>query len=52
LCKNTQHLSRDKFKFVPDLPMTETWTDEKLCRRWGITTEEFAYITSRIKEMV
>ena len=52
LRKNSQDVTKDRFKFVPDLPMTETWTDEKLCKRWGITTEEFAYITSRIKEMI
>jgi len=51
LRKNTQHNSADKFKFVPDLPMTEKWTDDKLCKRWKITNEEFAYISSRVKEM-
>jgi site-specific DNA-methyltransferase (adenine-specific) len=49
--KNTQDINPDKFKFVPDLPMTEKWTDEKLCKRWKITKEEFAYISSRVKEM-
>ena len=51
LRKNTQNMTKTTFKFVPDLPMTETWTDEKLCQHWGITSEEFAYITSRIREM-
>jgi len=51
LRKNAQHLSKDRFKFVPDLPMTEKWTDDKLCKRWNISKEEFDYISSRVKEM-
>lgn len=52
LKKNTQHLSKDRFSFVPDLPMNETWTDEKLYARYDIDADEQAFIESMIKEMV
>ena len=52
LKKNTQHLSKDRFSFVPDLPMSERWTDEKLYARYDINADEQAFIESMIKEMV
>lgn len=52
LRKNTQHLTRDRFSFVPKLDMAEAWDDAKLYARYGITAEEAAYIESMIKEMV
>lgn len=51
LKKNTQHVTRDRFTFVPDLPMTETWTDEKLYAHFGITADEQAFIESMIRKM-
>lgn len=51
LRKNTQHLTRDRFSFVPKLDMTEPWDDAKLYKRYGITSDEVAYIESMIKEM-
>lgn len=51
LRKNTQHLSRDRFSFVPQLDMTESWDDAKLYARYGITPDEVAYIESMVKEM-
>ena len=39
------------FSFVPNLPMSETWTDEKLFKRYNLTQEEQNYIKSMIKEM-
>lgn len=52
LKKNTQHLTSDRFSFVPNLPMDQVWTDEKLYARYGITPEEQKFIESMIKEMV
>lgn len=52
LKKNTQHLTADRFSFVPDLPMDQVWTDEKLYERYDITPEEQKFIESMIKEMV
>lgn len=51
LRKNTQHSSAKVFSFVPDLPMDQEWTDEKLNERYGITSDEQEYIKSMVKEM-
>ena len=51
LRKNTQHSSAKVFSFVPDLPMDQEWTDEKLYERYGITPDEQEYIKSMVKEM-
>ena len=52
LKKNTQHLSKDRFSFVPDIEMSEEWTDEKLFKRYGITEKEQEFIKSIVREMV
>lgn len=52
LKKNTQHLSKDRFSFVPDLDMSVEWTDEKLFERYGIDEKEQEFITSIVKEMI
>lgn len=51
LRKNTQHSSAKVFSFVPDLPMNQEWTDEKLFDRYDITPDEQNYIKSMVKEM-
>ena len=51
LLKNTQHLSKGKFKFVPLLDMNQPWTDEKLFKKFGITDSEITFIESLIREM-
>ncbi len=48
-CVVSQDVTRDKFKFVPDLGTYEgCYTDEMLCKKWGITEEEWQYIDSKI----
>jgi site-specific DNA-methyltransferase (adenine-specific) len=47
----TQNLSKGCFSFVPDLPMNEVWTDEKLYKKYGITPEEQKFIESLVKEI-
>lgn len=45
----SQDVLRNKFCFVPSLEKYEgIYTDERLCDRWKITPEEWAYIDSRI----
>jgi site-specific DNA-methyltransferase (adenine-specific) len=45
----SQHVTRKNFEFIPDLgSYRETFTDELLCKRWGITTDEWEYIDSKI----
>ena len=52
LRKISQHASSKVYKFVPDLPMDQIWTDEKLYERYGITPAEQKFIESMIKEMI
>jgi site-specific DNA-methyltransferase (adenine-specific) len=49
LKKNTQHVSKDKFNFVPRMAMTQKWTDEKLYDHFGLTQEEILFIESIIR---
>ena len=46
----SQDVTRNNFQFVPDLGKYEgIYTDEILCKRWGITKAEWTFIDSRIK---
>ncbi|MBQ7761309.1 MAG: Eco57I restriction-modification methylase domain-containing protein [Clostridia bacterium] len=47
----SQHISRDTFKFVPNLSLDEEWTDEKLYAKYNLTQEEIDFIESMIKPM-
>lgn len=51
LRKISQDNPRDRFDFVPDLDMTQTWTDALLYERYGLTADETAFVESMIKEM-
>ena len=51
LQKNTQHNPPSKFSFVPVQDFTETWTDEKLYKKYAITDEEIEFIDSMIRPM-
>jgi hypothetical protein len=50
LRKATQHATRDVYKFVPDLPLDQEWTDAKLYSRYGLTQNEIAFIESQVAE--
>ena len=50
LRKITQNITRDSYRFVPDLPMDRTWTDEDLYLRYGLTREQVEFIESMIAE--
>lgn len=45
------HLSKEKFLFLPRQDFNETWTDEKLYKKYGLTEEEIAFIDSIIRPM-
>lgn len=47
--KSTQHITSDRFRFVPMLDMTRRWTDEDLYDKFKLTAEERAYIEKSIK---
>ena len=51
LKKNTQNMAKDIFSFVPDLDMSQEWTDEKLYKRYGINEKEQEFIKSIVREM-
>lgn len=51
LRKNTQHITKDRFAFVPLLPMTKKWTDEKLYLYFGLTVDEITFIESMVRPM-
>jgi site-specific DNA-methyltransferase (adenine-specific) len=46
----SQHVTREKFAFIPNLPKyDQLFTDELLRARWNITDEEWEFIDSKIK---
>ena len=47
----TQNIAKDRFKFVPNLNMSESWTDEKLYKKYKLTKDEISFIESKIKPM-
>lgn len=49
LCKISQDNPKDKFIFVPDLDYTQPWTDEKLFKKYNITTKEQLFIKTIIR---
>lgn len=51
LRKNTQHITKDRFAFVPSLPMTTAWTDEKLYAHFGLTRAEAEFIATIVRPM-
>ena len=48
LRKVTQHATRDVYAFVPDLPLDQPWTDEKLYKRYGLTPDEIVFIEAQV----
>lgn len=50
LRKITQNITRASYRFVPLLPMNRLWTDEDLYKRYGITSDQIAFIESLIAE--
>ena len=51
LRKNTQHATGKVYQFVPIQNFDEPWTDEKLNKKYGLTTEEIEFINSMIRPM-
>lgn len=49
--KITQHAQDRVYRFVPLQDFTESWTDEKLYAKYGITESEQKFIESLIKPM-
>lgn len=51
LRKASQHANRGVYAFVPDVPLTRTWTDDRLYERYGLTPEEIEFIESTVQPM-
>lgn len=47
--KTTQHITPDRFRFVPMLDMSKEWDDERLYEMVGLTQDEIAYVEATIK---
>lgn len=50
-CVSSIHLSSKVFQFVPVQNFFESWTDEKLYKKYGLTEDEIAFIESMIRPM-
>lgn len=51
LKKNTQHATNKVYQFVPLQDFSEPWTDEKLYKKYNLSSEEIAFIESMIRPM-
>jgi site-specific DNA-methyltransferase (adenine-specific) len=51
LRKNTQHASKAVYTFVPTQDFSESWTDEKLYKKYKLVKEEIEFIESMIRPM-
>ncbi|MFN8152168.1 MAG: Eco57I restriction-modification methylase domain-containing protein [Solirubrobacterales bacterium] len=47
--KATQHITPDRFRFVPSLDMSKPWTDAQVNELFELTEEEIEYIDKTIK---
>lgn len=46
--KITQHVTPDRFRFVPMMDMTRRWTDPELYEHFGLDQDEIDYIEKRV----
>jgi site-specific DNA-methyltransferase (adenine-specific) len=51
LNKPTQHATSKVYTFAPVQDFTESWTDEKLYKKYGITESEISFIESLVRPM-
>jgi len=51
LKKPSQNATRKVYSFVPIQDFSKSWTDEELYAKYGITSEEIAFIESMIRPM-
>ncbi|WKS99250.1 Eco57I restriction-modification methylase domain-containing protein [Gallibacterium salpingitidis] len=51
LKKNTQHATRNAYQLVPMQDFTQSWNDQKLYAKYGLTEDEIAFIESMIRPM-
>ncbi len=51
LLKISQHAAQKVYSLVPIQDFSQSWTDEKLYAKYGITNEEIKFIESMVKIM-
>jgi site-specific DNA-methyltransferase (adenine-specific) len=51
LHKASQNTTRKVYAFVPTQIWTESWTEERLYAKYGITDEEIAFIEQVVRPM-
>jgi site-specific DNA-methyltransferase (adenine-specific) len=51
LNKPAQHATSKVYKYVPVQDFSESWSDEKLYAKYGITEDEIAFIESMVRPM-
>jgi site-specific DNA-methyltransferase (adenine-specific) len=51
LTLSSMHITRESFKFVPIQDFSESWTDEKLYKKYSLTDEEILFIEGMIRPM-
>ena len=51
LIKNTQNAMKKVYQFVPMQNFDETWSDEKLYKKYGLSDDEIAFIESMIRSI-
>jgi len=51
LVKNTQEARRSVYQLVPTQDFRQSWTDEQLYKKYGLTKKEIAFIESKIRPM-
>ncbi|GJM36998.1 MAG: type III restriction endonuclease [Acidimicrobiales bacterium] len=47
--KSTQHITSERFRFVPALSMSERWTDPKMYSHFDLNDDEIEHIEASIK---
>ena len=47
----TQNITKSKFIFVPSLPMTDNWDDDRLYTKYGLSPDEIQFIEQQIRSM-
>lgn len=50
IVKNTQHISRDRFKFVPEVDLSVVWTDAMLYDLFKLSPQEKEFIEGRVRK--
>ena len=51
LIKNTQHASKNVYKFVPIQDFTKEWNDEILYKKYNLSKDDIIFIDTMIREM-